>query len=167
MDLELVATACALIVVYALIANRFLAFGRTLRERAVELGAVIVEDIRVSRARKEEVRALVPTLIYRRTAWFIALAATAAFVRMLMRGRQTNGYAFEGIPLDQHRNWAQFNSVSVQAALMNSPIAATLFVIQILIFSFFVSFAMLADVLLLATVERRSQRGSPGDRAAA
>lgn len=155
MSLELILWSCALVLSYAVIANRLLRFSQPLKMRAIELAGDLARDPRLSAQRRLEINQIIPLISTRRLAWLITVGVSVTFLMILLRGNREDA-STAGVPTDRHKQWSTMITLTMLGAVANSPMAALLFGIQVTVVTFFVSFGKLGDVLLLRSAERLS-----------
>ena len=134
------------VIVYAIIANRMLQLGHVLRQRVLGLSETLLADERIPQSVKAEIYGVVPHLAEVKAAWLIVFAALPAAFSSLHDIKEPP------IPSDRMTTWRDLQRFSIAAALTNSPAAAFLFALQVVVFTYFVTFNLLADVVLIRVV---------------
>ena len=134
-----VVEAGLLVIAFAIAANRLLKIGCVLRERATLLSDALLADDRFPIELKSEINSIIPHLADYVAAWHVVLAVMLMpFVRF---GRDSN----PEVPADLVRPWRDVQRASILAALTNSLTALGVFIILMMVTTYFVAFNRIAD----------------------
>ncbi|HZL30416.1 MAG TPA: hypothetical protein VFC54_05075 [Pseudolabrys sp.] len=153
--------AIALVLVYLLVANRLFRIGERFRNKAIDSGAALLSDNRVPNEIKEIVEEVLPSATSAVVAWCFALGVIPAV--LISAFQQLRGAPRpDWLPrshVSYWREWDDFGDYFMASALCNSPIAAVLFVTQIVLLSFFVMPHMIIGRLIKGAAAHHKRGG--------
>jgi len=123
--------AVVMVLAYAALTRRLIRMTRPLRERLIKIGEELLSHPGVSKARKQHVARVLDGQLSAKTAWTFAVCITfagiAATIDMVLR----KPAPARDLPPDLRAKWAEFSLLRIVSALMVSPAAMVLFVVQL------------------------------------
>jgi hypothetical protein len=126
--------AALLILAYLIVANRMLGLSKKFRIDAVRVGTRLLNDPTVDERIRREVVETLLDLPKATTPWRYAIGVIPASVRVLRKEPKM----LVRLDASYYRPWVQFRDASLFAAICNSPAAAALFALLLLLVSLIV-----------------------------
>jgi hypothetical protein len=139
-DLRTLVYAIALVLAYLIVANRLFKIGERFRKKSINTSLTLLNDAKVPLEIKEIVEDALPSATSAVVAWCFAIGVIPAALTGLMR-EMVGQPRPDWLPRPQDsywQEWDDFGDYFIAASLCNSPIAAFLFVAQIVLLSFVV-----------------------------
>src|SRR3954470_21912425 len=149
MDETLILSSIAFAAIYITAADRLTRFGAEYRDSALKQGVALLRRTDLPPDLRHSIETLLTRVPYPKTAWSLALRVLPTAISF----RHSSGVSAPGRCL--RRKWNRFARAVLIASLCNSPGAALLCLVQLMVVSFALPAGSMVSLLVARTASKR------------